>query len=128
MPMTGGFSAKLCSLLGRIALRAYEYRLPHNSTGVGVREQEMFVLDTLSPRHYFYPKAASNKITKRADMNKFGGGTLILVGIAMIVFGFLLRSPITDFLVDLLGLIAIIAGVVVGVIGVLNYLGSKQRA
>ncbi|MBI4298780.1 MAG: hypothetical protein HY666_03375 [Chloroflexi bacterium] len=61
-------------------------------------------------------------------MNKFGGGTLILVGIAMIVFGFLLRSPITDFLVDLLGLIAIIAGVVVGVIGVLNYLGSKQRA
>lgn len=46
----------------------------------------------------------------------------------MIVFGFLLRSPITDFLVDLLGLIAIIAGVVVGVIGVLNYLGSKQRA
>ena len=61
-------------------------------------------------------------------MNKFGGGTLILVGIAMIVFGVLLRSPITDFLVDLLGLMAIIAGVVIGVIGVLNYLGgSKQR-
>jgi len=62
-------------------------------------------------------------------MNRLGGGTLILVGVALIIFGILLRSPITDFLVDLLGLISIIAGVVIGVIGIVNYLaGSRRRA
>ena len=56
-----------------------------------------------------------------------GGGSLILVGIALIVFGIILRSPITDFLVDMLGLIALIGGVVVGGAGVLYSLRGSRR-
>ncbi|MDA1348480.1 MAG: hypothetical protein O3A47_06385 [Chloroflexi bacterium] len=53
-------------------------------------------------------------------MGKVGGGGLVLAGILIIFLGFLIKSDITESLLELTGRVVIIGGAVVGIIGLVK--------
>lgn len=53
-------------------------------------------------------------------MGKIGGGGLILVGIVLVFLGVLLQSNLIEWLLDIIGLVIIIAGVVMGIVGLVR--------
>jgi hypothetical protein len=55
-------------------------------------------------------------------MNKIGGGSFLIAGLVLVVLGLLLTSEIIDFL----GWVIVIAGVVVGVVGLIRILGGSK--
>ena len=62
---------------------------------------------------------------KELTMNKLGGGTVVLAGLFLVILGLLMTSDIIDFL----GWLVVIAGVVVGVIGLIRvFSGGKGGA
>ena len=53
-------------------------------------------------------------------MGKLGGGGLILVGIVLVLVGALLQSNLIEWLLDIIGLVIIIGGVVMGIVGLVK--------
>ena len=58
-------------------------------------------------------------------MGKLGGGGLILVGIVLVLVGALLESNLVEWLLDVMGLIIIVGGVVIGVVGLIKVFSGK---
>ena len=69
---------------------------------------------------------------KERAMDKLGGGGLIVVAIILVIVGALLQGFIADLvevLVRIVGLIFIVAGIVIGVMGVIRlFTGDKSGA
>ena len=62
-------------------------------------------------------------------MSKVGGGGLLLAGIFLIFLGIVIQSDILSRLLDLLGIIVIIIGAVLGVIGLIQvFTGGSKRS
>ncbi len=62
-------------------------------------------------------------------MSKVGGGSFLLAGIFLIFLGILIRSDILEALLNLLGIIVIIGGAVIGVIGLIQvFTGGSKRS
>ena len=53
-------------------------------------------------------------------MGKVGGGGLVLAGILIVVLGFLIRSDLLEWLLDLIGIVLIVGGAIVGIIGLIK--------
>ena len=62
-------------------------------------------------------------------MNKVGGGGLLLAGILLAFMGFLIRSNLIEWLLDILGIVVIIGGAIVGIIGLIKmFSGGGSRS
>ena len=62
-------------------------------------------------------------------MRKAGSGGLILAAILLIFMGFVIRSDILTWLLDLFGFIFIAGGVIVGIVGLVGmFTGGKSQA
>jgi hypothetical protein len=62
------------------------------------------------------------------QMNKVGGGGLVLAGLLLVVFGFLIGSTIVERVLDIIGFVIIAGGVIVGVIGLIKmFSGGGSR-
>lgn len=62
-------------------------------------------------------------------MSKVGGGSFFLAGIFLIFLGILIQSDILSRLLDILGVIIIIGGAILGVIGLIQvFTGSKRSS
>jgi predicted tellurium resistance membrane protein TerC len=53
-------------------------------------------------------------------MGKAGGFGLLVVGVFLAILGFLIQSDFLAWLLDIIGFIVIIAGVIVGIIGIVK--------
>jgi len=53
-------------------------------------------------------------------MGKVGGGGLVLAGILIVVLGFLIQSDLLEWLLDLIGIVLIVGGAIVGIIGLIK--------
>ncbi len=62
-------------------------------------------------------------------MSKVGGGSLLLAGMFLIFLGILIQSDILSRLLDLLGVIVIIIGAIMGVVGLIQvFTGGSKRS
>ncbi len=62
-------------------------------------------------------------------MGKVGGGSLLLAGIFLIFMGILIQSDFLKWLLDLLGIIIIIGGGILGVVGLIQvFTGGSKRS
>ena len=62
-------------------------------------------------------------------MNSFSTAGWILVGIVLIILGFMLKSGIVEFLLDIMGWLLIIVGIVALVLGVGGMIfGRRSRS
>ena len=62
-------------------------------------------------------------------MNKLGGGSLLVAGVFLVLLGALIQSDILEWLLDVMGVLVIVAGVVVGVVGLIKmFSGGKSGA
>ena len=53
-------------------------------------------------------------------MNRFGGGSLILLAILLIVGGIVIQSDVVAWLLNTIGILLIIGGVVIGIMGLVS--------
>ena len=62
-------------------------------------------------------------------MSKIGGGGLLLAGVFLIFLGIVIQSDILERLLDLLGIIVIIIGAILGVIGLIQvFTGGRSSS
>ena len=62
-------------------------------------------------------------------MSKVSGGGLLLAGIFLIFLGILIQSDVLSRLLDVLGVIVIIGGAILGVIGLIQvFTGGNKRS
>ena len=62
-------------------------------------------------------------------MNKLGGGGLVVVGIFLVILGWLIQSDILEWLLGVIGFIVIAGGVIMGIIGLIQlFSGNKGGA
>ena len=62
-------------------------------------------------------------------MSKVSGGSFFLAGIFLIFLGILIQSDILSRLLDLLGVIVIIIGAIMGVVGLIQvFTGGSKRS
>ena len=62
-------------------------------------------------------------------MNRFGGGGLILLAIILVVVGIMVQSDIVEWLLNVIGTIFIVAGVIAGVVGLIGlFTGGKKQS
>lgn len=62
-------------------------------------------------------------------MDKLGGGGLLVAGVFFILLGWFIRSGILEWLLDIVGLIIIVAGIAAGIVGLVKmFSGSKSGA
>ena len=59
-------------------------------------------------------------------MGKTGAGGLILIAVAMIVTGLVLRWDLVDWLIDAVGFLFIAGGLITGVVGSLKLLIGRR--
>ena len=59
-------------------------------------------------------------------MNKLGGG-LIVSAVVLVAIGLTLRLDLIDWLIDALGLLFIMSGVVVGIVGAFNLFAGRNK-
>ena len=59
-------------------------------------------------------------------MGKLGAGSWIVVGIALLVLGWLLQSRLLEFLLDIAGWIFIIMGIITIILGGVNLMFGKK--
>ena len=59
-------------------------------------------------------------------MNRLGGGGLFVAGIFLVLLGALIQSDILTWLLDILGFVVIVAGVIVGIIGLIKVFSGKK--
>ena len=58
-------------------------------------------------------------------MNKAGGLGLLVIGAFLIIVGVVIQSDIFDWLLDLVGILIIVGGVIVGVVGIVQMLTGR---
>jgi len=58
-------------------------------------------------------------------MNKVGGGGLLLAGLFLVFMGILIRSNLIEWLLDILGLVVIIGGAILGIIGLIKMFSGR---
>ena len=62
-------------------------------------------------------------------MSKIGGGGLLMAGIFLIFLGFMIRSDILEWLLDVFGFVVIVGGIGVAVIGLIQmFTGGGRRS
>ena len=62
-------------------------------------------------------------------MGMFGAGGWLVVGVILLVLGFLIRSTLFDWLIDATGFILIVVGIIAIIIGLVTMItGSKRRS
>ena len=61
-------------------------------------------------------------------MNRLGSGSLIVVGIFLVLFGLLLQSWLVEKILDILGIITIIAGAGVGIVGLIKMFSGGRAS
>ena len=61
-------------------------------------------------------------------MKKAGGGALLAAGIFLVLLGVLIQSSILEWLLDVLGLLVIGVGVIVGVYGLIKMFSGGQSS
>jgi uncharacterized membrane protein len=62
-------------------------------------------------------------------MGNFGAGGWLVMGIVLLVLGFLVRSSLFEFLLDFTGLILIVIGIIAIVVGLISMItGRGQRS
>ena len=62
-------------------------------------------------------------------MKKAGGGALLIAGIFLVLIGALLQSGIVEFLLDIIGFIVIVSGVILGIVGLIKmFWGGESSA
>ena len=59
-------------------------------------------------------------------MGKLGGGSLLIAGIFLVLLGALIQSDILTWLLDILGFVVVVAGVIVGLIGIIKLFSGKK--
>ena len=64
--------------------------------------------------------------SEASRMGRFEKGSLVVVGIILLVTGFLLRSGLIAWLLDIMGLLLIIVGIIVIVIGLVSLITSRR--
>ena len=62
-------------------------------------------------------------------MRKAGGGGLLLAGIFLVFMGYLIKSNLLESLLDVLGVVVIILGAIMGIIGLIGMFsgGGNKR-
>ena len=61
-------------------------------------------------------------------MGKLGGAGLLVVGIGVAIIGWLIQSDILTWLLDIIGLVIIIGGIIVAVTGLVKMLSGDKGA
>ena len=62
-------------------------------------------------------------------MNKLGGGGLLLAGIVLMFLGFLIKSNLLEWLLEIMGWIVILGGAGLGIVGLIKmFSGDRGRA
>ena len=61
-------------------------------------------------------------------MGKLGGAGLLVVGIGVAIIGWLIQSDILTWLLDKIGLVIIIGGIIVAVTGLVKMLSGDKGA
>ena len=59
-------------------------------------------------------------------MGRFEKGSLVVIGVILLVTGFLLRSGLIEWLLDIMGLLLIIVGIIVIVIGLVSLVTNRR--
>ena len=61
-------------------------------------------------------------------MTKLGGSGLLIAGISVSLLGALLMSDLVSWLLDIVGILMIVSGIVLGIIGVIKFFsGNNSR-
>ena len=59
-------------------------------------------------------------------MKKVGGGGLVVAGLFMIFLGWVIQSNILEWLLNILGFVVIVGGVIAGVVGLIMMLSGRK--
>ena len=59
-------------------------------------------------------------------MGMFGKGSLIVIGVIILIAGFLLQSNLIEWLLDLMGTLLIIIGIIVVIVGLIGMVTGKK--
>ncbi len=62
-----------------------------------------------------------------ANMDKLGGSSLLIAGIVLAFLGFVLRTGLIKWLIDVTGFILIILGIVLIIIGAIQMFSGRGR-
>jgi uncharacterized membrane protein YqaE (UPF0057 family) len=68
-----------------------------------------------------------NRLRPELALNKLGGGGLIVTAIFLVLLGAILRSGLIAWLINIIGLLLIALGVILGIIGVIYLVSGKTR-
>ena len=61
-------------------------------------------------------------------MNRFEGGSLLLAGIFLVFLGVVIQSNILESILDVLGVLVIILGAIMGIVGLIQvFSGGGKR-
>jgi len=58
-------------------------------------------------------------------MGKIGGAGLLVIGIVVIIIGWLIRSNLLEWLLDIIGFVIIAGGIIAAVVGLFQMLSNK---
>ena len=61
-------------------------------------------------------------------MSKIGGFGLLVIGVFLVIVGWLVQSSIFEWLLDIAGVVIIVGGAIVGVIGIVKMLTGGGRS
>ena len=53
-------------------------------------------------------------------MRKIGGFGFLVIGVSLVIVGWLVQSNILEWLLDVIGVIIIIGGVILGIVGIVK--------
>jgi len=59
-------------------------------------------------------------------MTKLGGSGLLIAGISVSLLGALLMSDLVSWLLDIVGILMIVSGIVLGIIGVIKFFSGNN--
>jgi flagellar motor component MotA len=58
-------------------------------------------------------------------MGKIGGAGLLVIGIVVIIIGWLIRSNLLEWLLDIIGFVIIAGGIIAAVVGLFQMFSNK---
>ncbi len=62
-------------------------------------------------------------------MRKLGGGGILIAGVFLIFMGWLIQSDLLEWLLNILGFVVIVAGIILGIYGLVQmFTGDKSGA
>ena len=59
-------------------------------------------------------------------MNKLGGGSLVVAGVFLVFLGWLIQSNLLEWLLNILGVVVIVAGVIIGIYGLIRMFSGGE--